>query len=257
MRVAVFSDVHGNLTALEAVLADIQQQAPDWIIFAGDLCAAGAQPAACLTLVRETADFSVYGNTDEWLHSPLPLSDDLSDEERQRWRVFGDMFNWTSDEVGVEGVNWLSRLPFSVRVSPTAVSTDALVVAHANPVDVTQPIFPSAADQKAIAGKVKNEQPDADIEGLFVGFETAVFAYGHVHVPNIRRLGNLVLANISSVSIPQDGDIRAKYGLLTWEKAVGWSIEQRRIEYNLQQELDVLAQKRPPDWENLSKRLQV
>jgi len=97
----------------------------------------------------------------------------------------------------------------------------------------------------------------AEIEGLFAGFEAAVFAYGHVHIPNMRRLGNLVLANISSVNLPQDGDVRAKYGLLTWEKKFGWSVEQHRVEYDLNQELDVLAHKQPPDWENMQKRLQA
>jgi Icc-related predicted phosphoesterase len=48
MRVAIFSDVHGNLTALEAVLNDIKQQSPDLTMFAGDLCVDGARPVACI-----------------------------------------------------------------------------------------------------------------------------------------------------------------------------------------------------------------
>ena len=63
MRVAVFSDVHGNLTALEAVLADIAAQAVDQIYFAGDLCLIGPRPAACLERVRSANIAAVYGNT--------------------------------------------------------------------------------------------------------------------------------------------------------------------------------------------------
>ena len=52
MRVAIFSDVHGNLTALQAVLADIEKQSPDYMAFAGDLCVFGARPAETLVLVE-------------------------------------------------------------------------------------------------------------------------------------------------------------------------------------------------------------
>lgn len=257
MRIAIFSDVHGNLTALDAVLADIARQAPDWTVFAGDLCVLGGRPAACLDRVRETADFCVYGNTDEWLHTPPPIPDGISDEVRQSYLTFHELLQWTRDQLGDVALGWLSRLPFSGRISPMAVSTQDIVIAHANPIDVLQPIFPSAADQKAMIGMVKKEQPDAEIEVLFAGFKAAVFAFGHVHMPNTRHLGRLLLANISSVSLPQDGDRRAKYGLLTWENGSGWTVEQRRVEYNLQQEGDVLTQKQPPDWENLRRRLQA
>jgi predicted phosphodiesterase len=67
MRIAVFSDVHGNLTALEAVLADIDRQAVDATVFAGDLCLVGPRPAECLRLAREQGITSIYGNTDDWV----------------------------------------------------------------------------------------------------------------------------------------------------------------------------------------------
>ena len=70
MRVAIFSDVHGNLSALEIVLADIERQAPDLIVFAGDLCLFGPRPAECLRLVLERQLPSVIGNTDAHIQNP-------------------------------------------------------------------------------------------------------------------------------------------------------------------------------------------
>ena len=59
MRIAIYSDVHGNLTALQTVLADIKKQAPDLIAFAGDMSVMGARPRACLELARSETDIFV------------------------------------------------------------------------------------------------------------------------------------------------------------------------------------------------------
>ncbi len=262
MRIAIFSDVHGNLTALEAVLADIKQQSPDWIIFAGDLCAVGAHPAECAARVRDVVDLAVYGNTDEWLHTPPPIPDGIDDKQRQARQLFRDLLQWTWDRLGADDQKWIENLPFSVRVSPTApspfggqaASSQDLLVAHANPVDVMQVIFPTAAFQEGLFGEVKKEQSDADLAPLFEGVEAGVFAFGHLHIPNIRQWGDITLANISSVNIPHDQDSHAKYGLLDWSKSSGWAIEHRRIAYDVQKELDIIATRQPPDWESMIER---
>jgi len=75
MRVAIVSDVHGNLTAFDAVLADVQRHAPDVVLHGGDLALMGAQPAEVIDRVRELGWRGVVGNTDEVLWRP---------EERQR-----------------------------------------------------------------------------------------------------------------------------------------------------------------------------
>ena len=67
MRVAVFSDVHGNLTALEAVLDDIAGQGVDTAVFAGDLCLVGPRPAECVARLQAWKGLALYGNTDDWL----------------------------------------------------------------------------------------------------------------------------------------------------------------------------------------------
>src|SRR6202451_222843 len=67
MRVAIVSDVHGNLTAFDAVLADIQRRAPDLVLHGGDLALMGAQPAEVIDRTRELGWPGVVGNTDEVL----------------------------------------------------------------------------------------------------------------------------------------------------------------------------------------------
>ncbi len=85
MRIAVFSDVHGNLTALRAVLDDINRQPSfDAIVFAGDLCLFGPRPQACVELLRGQKIQSIVGNTDEWVRKPPPITDAMDDNLGQQ-----------------------------------------------------------------------------------------------------------------------------------------------------------------------------
>ena len=251
MRLAIYSDVHGNLTALQTVLADIKKQAPDLVAFAGDLCLMGPRPRACLELARDATDTFVYGNTDEYIHSPQPVPDDASDAQREWREMFNSVAHWTHDQLGPENVAWLERLPFSHRIGPTAVPSDDLLIVHANPLDVNQVIFPTAEFQTEQLGQVKFEQSDEDLRPLLANNNAGLIAFGHLHIPNVRRWGDTILANISSVNLPGDGDERAKYGLLTWRKGEGWTVEKRVVTYNTHQEKEVLSFIKPPHLDNL------
>jgi predicted phosphodiesterase len=70
MRVAVVSDIHGNLTALEAVLVDLRRTAPDAVISGGDVATSGYRPAQVIDRIRELGWPGVHGNTDELLWAP-------------------------------------------------------------------------------------------------------------------------------------------------------------------------------------------
>jgi predicted phosphodiesterase len=257
MKVAIFSDVHGNLTAFEAVLIDIKRQEPDLIFFAGDLCLLGARPKECLELLRDENISSIHGNTDlELIKWPL-LSADIKKEERQH--VIYDVIDWTWAQLEEMDRAYLAELPFHRRVSPTVNPHDDLFIVHANPRDVNQPIFPNESLQQTIYNEIKQPDNDPDLRHLLSDLDTGVIAYGHVHIPNVRQWegqsGPITLANISSVSLPLDGDSRAKYGLLTWKEGSGWDISHQRIDYDIEKERQTLNEKRPPNWESLSKRL--
>lgn len=254
MRLAIFSDVHGNLTALEAVLADIEAQAPDVTIFAGDLCVFGARPAECVARVRATEAISVYGNTDEWIYNLPLLSDDIAEEARRRTQMIHDAASWTQAQLSEADLAWLRTLPFHRRISPTINPRDDVLVVHANPIDVNQPIYPDEAAQKERLGEVKYSQRDEELRPLLHELIAGVLAFGHIHFPNVRQWRDLTLANISAVSLPMDRDERAKYGLLTWENG-RWRIEHRRVAYDVAAEQEALAAARPPEWESLSSRL--
>ncbi len=215
MRIALLSDIHGNLVALEAVLEDMQQYGPfDQVIVAGDLVWAGPWPAEVVDQVRQTATAVIQGNTDAFfLHRPdeTPAG---KDDERFRAHL-----TWMMERLGPERVRYLAQLPFAHRVSP-APGYDLLVV-HANPTDLTRPIVAQFSD--------------VDLDGLLLvedGREPdwCVLAYGHIHVPAVRRWRERLLVDVASAGLPMDGDQRAVYAILTWD-GHGWHAEHRRVFY--------------------------
>ncbi|MAT99408.1 MAG: hypothetical protein CL608_19890 [Anaerolineaceae bacterium] len=255
MRVAIFSDVHGNLTALEAVLDDIKQQNPDLTLFAGDLCVDGARPAACVERVRAENISAIHGNTDQRLSNQPILDDDVKAAARRRAQQIEDNDDWTWVQLAPADRTWLSALPFYRRVSPTTNPDDDLLVVHANPQNAEQHIYPAEEKQQELFGEVRQPDDDLELKKVLGDLRGGIVAFGHLHVPFIRQWKDLTLANISSVSLPLDGDQRAKYGLFTWDGE--WEIEHRYVSYDVEKELDCLKSVRPPDWEKLVHRLQT
>lgn len=235
MRIAIFSDVHGNLSATEAVLAGIEAQSPDMAVFAGDLCLFGPRPAECLRLLRERRIASVVGNTDAWL-----AGRGGAPEKHQATMA------WTQSRFTAGELAALGRMPFSLRVSPTADAADDLLIVHANPRNVDDIIFPAEADQLAHWGKVR--QPDAELAPLLDGVTAAVMAYGHLHIPGTRQIGALTLVNVASVSMPGDEDGRAKFALLEWRDG-HWSVAHHRVAYDTVAESAAFRAHQPPRWE--------
>lgn len=257
MLIAIFSDVHGNLTALEAVLVDIKAQAPDLVAFAGDLCLFGPRPAACLERVRQEAITAVYGNKDEIIFNPTPVSYQVQSVIQEKREKSGHIVAWTQTQLSAGQLAWLRTLPFHRRVSPTPHPKDDLFIVHANPKDVQRHIYPPEARQQEIYGEVKQPDSDNDLNHMLRDLSCDLLAFGHVHVPNIRHWHNKTLVNISSVSLPQDGDKRAKYGLLKWDKHSGWRIQHRYITYDVDEEIALLQERQPPGWESYQRQLET
>lgn len=255
MKAAIFSDVHGNLTALETVLTDIDRQAPDVIVFAGDLCLMGARPSACIALLQSRKDiFVIHGNTDLAVGQVLMPPEDADAATKTRYQEFNLKSEWTRTQLSEDEYAWLRDMPFSLRISPTSNAGDDLLVVHANPKDVERPIMPTDEVQQQRFGKVNQNQPDEELEPLLADVTFGVMAYGHVHLPNIRQWRGVTLANISSVSLPMDADARAKYGVLTWADG-RWHITHCAIEYNIAAEQTAVQQIEPPGWEWMVKSL--
>jgi|SRR5579859_4090844 len=219
MRVAVLSDIHGNLTAFEAVLADIRQCSPDLVLHGGDLADSGSSPLEIVDYIRTLGWPGVMGNTDEMLVQPESLEEFASQSSAPPglWNMIREIASATRSSLGQEKLAWLSELP-QVKIQ----AEFALV--HATPESCWR--TPPA------------EATDAEVEGLYGSLGRPVVVFGHTHRPFIRGISGQprLLINSGSVGLPYDGDPRASYLIL--DESIPFI---RRVEYNVEQELKALA----------------
>jgi len=226
------TDIHGFSLAFQTVLDDLAEQGPfDEVIVGGDHCEVGPAPAEVLDMLREH-DFTVLqGNTDADLVEEAELSPNGS-------------ANFTLQQFGEDGVAYLASLGFSRRITPPGgVSPDHdLLAFHANPHDLTTQLHPDWSDQELLA---------------VIGDErAAVMAFGHVHICYTRRINGLLLADVSAVGNPKDGDLRCKYGIFTWdEPAKTWSVEMRKLPYPLEETAEQILASGLPNPEKTLKKL--
>ncbi|HEY6541347.1 MAG TPA: metallophosphoesterase family protein [Ktedonobacteraceae bacterium] len=211
MRIAIISDIHGNLTALKAVLQDLGQQPPvDQLIVAGDLCLNGPDPREALERVQALSCPVIQGNTDLEIVTEAPQKG-----EKKRTTV-----GWTREQIGADGIAYLESLPFSHRIS-NPQGSDVLIV-HANPLNLEDAIFPNSSD--------------AALQLLLGGVDTGVgaLAFGHLHIAYTRLWHHLLLVDVGSCGLPRDEDHRAAYAILDWQDD-GWQAEIRRVPYDVQE----------------------
>jgi putative phosphoesterase len=218
MRIAVVSDIHGNLSAFESVLEDIRQVSPDLVLHGGDLSDGGSSPNEIVDYIRDLGWQGVLGNTDEMLVRPDSLEEFASQSSAPStlWDAVRQIASATRLRLGHERLAWLRELP-------RARTHANLALVHATP----------ASCWKAPPANAS----DAELEATFGPLGLPIVVFGHTHCPAIRRLSSpKLLINTGSVGLPFDGDPRASYLLLAGDHP---SI--RRIEYDLQKELKLLA----------------
>ena len=238
-RVALFSDVHGNLPAFEAVLADIREHDVHELWCLGDLVGYGAQPDECVALARESCDLCLIGNHD------LVVLDKLNIEDFSMNAALAA--KWTKENVGQETLDYLSGLE-------PADTSRAMGLYHASPRDPVWEYVLSAL----LADVCMDEM------------RPRVGAVGHSHVAlyfwrkeGTSATGEIApggteydlsegewIVNPGSVGQPRDGDPRAAWMLLDFDR---WIASWRRVEYPIDEAAGAIRQAGLP--EALSERL--
>jgi len=200
-RIAVLSDIHGNLPALEAVAAEIRREKPDAVLIAGDLVLNGPDPNGCvdaLRLLESDGALIVSGNTD------IAVGDfDYGSAYPQYQDGVPDTITaaaeWAHDELGDDQLDWLRRLPAERRMR--ADGDTLILVVHASPGSQTRG-FDQALDNNVIFERA-------------AATDARVICVGHTHLPEVRDLGFKVIVNDGSCGYVFDGEPTASWAMVT------------------------------------------
>jgi len=220
MRIAILSDIHGNLVALEAVLADLDAERIDQIVCLGDVAVFGPRPREVMTRLRGLNCPVVMGNMDAWLLDPRPH--EVRDEN---YRRIMEVELWSARQLSPADLDYLRTFRPTVEVALGDGAT--LLCFHGSPQCNTDVIVSTT--------------PEEELERLLSGFSATVMAGGHTHAQMLRRHRDMVFINPGSVGLSFERARHAdqtrnppwaEYGLVGWENGC-LNIELRRVPFDV------------------------
>ena len=217
MRDVVLFDIHGNLAALDAVLAEAGAERFDRLLFGGDLVLFGPEPAACVDRLRGLGDqlAAIKGNTDRYV---IERQDDVD-----RW----------ADALGDDRLAWLDALPAQLAIP----EQDAMLV-HATPRGDEEILMP--------------ETPASEAAAMLAGVDQHTLLCGHVHIQYRRAVAGHDVINPGSVGMPLDGDPRAAWAIVS-----DGQVELRRTAYDVEAVADRVEREDGPFADMVARRLRT
>ena len=210
MRIAIFSDIHGNLQALEAVLADIATQKPDAIYCLGDLVGYGASPNEVTGWIQREGFPTVMGNYDDGVGFDRDECGCAYREEHER-RLGDRSLAWTKAQTTAENKAFLRSLEKEIRF---LADDKRVLLVHGSPRKMNEYLF--------------EDRPLSSFQRLAASSNADVIVFGHTHKPYAKEVEGVLFVNDGSVGKPKDGDWRACYVILE-----NGAVTFRRVEYDV------------------------
>ena len=212
-EIAVITDIHANLPALQAALARIDELGIESVYCGGDLVGYGPHPNEVVALVAERDIPAIYGNYD------YAIARDLDDcgcayiTPHDRELGQGSV-EWTLAHTDRRSKEWMRELPFDLRFDVGAASVHLV---HGSPRKVNEYLF--------------EDKPARLYERLAAAEDAGVMVFGHTHKPWVRSYGGVLFVNCGSVGKPKDGDPRGAFAVLR-ETAGGVEATIERVAYD-------------------------
>ena len=225
MRIAVLADIHANVWALEAVLADVRKHGCDAVWNLGDILHGALRPRATYDLLQAAGvTLTIRGNQDRELE------------------------DWMIRDLGAEAVDWLRGLP------ATAVFEDEVLLCHGSPMDDCCYLLEDVSSGHPVV------REDGEIAGLLDGASQPVIVCGHTHIPRlVRRANGQMIVNPGSVGLAAYSDDLpvvhametyspdASYAILQ-KTAAGWDVTFRKVPYDTREAVRSAAERGRSDW---------
>jgi predicted phosphodiesterase len=245
MRIALFSDTHGNLPATEAVLAAIACERPDQIVCLGDVALFGPQPREVLHAVGDLGCPVVMGNTDAWALDPSPHP-----EQDELTALYNAIEGWGAAQLTAAERAQIRTFQPTVRVE--LGDGHSLLCYHGSPRSFHEGIFA--------------QSDDATLDDIFGDDAAILCAGGHTHTAMVRRHRHRLIINPGSVGLPfalrRDGTAYnppwGEYALIDYRSPAEITVELRRIPVDVARILDAafasampMADRWTADWRTL------
>jgi predicted phosphodiesterase len=195
MIAAFLSDIHGNLPALKAAVADAEGKGAERFFCAGDLTGYGPFPSEVCRFAEKRGMTAILGNYDrkvlEAIEDPAAFEKTM---KPAKWRIL----DWTRANLDIKARRWLAALPPVHR--ETLPGGFELLLVHGSAQSADDAVYPSVTDH-GLKAKLGGEKPD-------------ILACGHTHIPFVKKAGGVLVINCGSAGHPVDGDPRPAYALL-------------------------------------------
>lgn len=214
-RIAIFSDLHGNSAATEAVLAAIDEEQPDAVYNLGDLVGYGPEPNETIALIRERGIPTIMGNYDDGVgfdRDNCGCAYKDKDEEARGQQSL----RWTREVTTPENKAYLRTLLPEIRFD--AEGTRFRLV-HGSPRRMNEYLF-ADRDQRSL-------------ERIARAADCNVLLFGHTHIPWVKEIAGVLFINDGSVGKPKDGDPRAAWALVMVDTNRSVSVDIRRVPYDV------------------------
>jgi len=211
MRIAVFSDIHGNILALNQVLEDIEKQDYDRVFCLGDLVGYGPHPNKVIETIRESAIPTIMGNYDEGVGYERGDCGCayVTDEEKRDGKK---SIEWTTDKVTPQNKETLRTLHDIIEL---IVNGYKILLVHGSPRRINEYLY--------------EDRPERSLTRMLGSIDVDILICGHTHKPYHRIVNGIHIINDGSVGKPKDGDPGACYAVIELDETI--SIEFRRVEY--------------------------
>jgi putative phosphoesterase len=196
-RVAVITDIHANLPALDAVLEFIDGEDIDQVLCGGDLVGYGPHPNEVCALIEVRGIPTIYGNYD------YATARDLEDcgcayVNRHDREIGQQSVDWTLAHTNQSAKDFMRELPFDLRFE---LGSKRVRLVHGSPRKVNEYLF--------------EDKPARTFERIAADADCDVLVFGHTHKPWVHRYGGVLFVNCGSVGKPKDGDPRAAFAVLS------------------------------------------
>jgi len=223
IRIALISDIHANLPALTAVLADIDRRDIRTIYHLGDLTGYAPWPNEVVASLRERGLAGISGNYDSTVATDYKHCGCRAETERDE-ELSHLSYEWTRAHVSAETKAYLASLPFRLDLRPLGghVAGPTITLVHGN--------------QTLNTVYVTEDRPDSFLEKMAAGIGARagdMICFGHTHQPWQREVTGIQFMNAGSVGRPKDGDWRACYAILAVDSS-GIRGEFVRVAYDVE-----------------------